>query len=286
MAELRGRTNVAIDLPLIRHMILNAIRSYKAKFGRTYGEMVIACDSRHYWRKDVFPHYKANRKKNRDASGFDWGSIFEALNIIKNELTEHFPYPVLEIKGAEADDIIASMVMWLQENECLETGALFTQPQPIMILSGDHDFQQLQRYANVEQYSPIEKKPIKIMGSPDEVLAAHIIQGDRGDGVPNILSPDDVFVSGGRQKAIRSVALEVWKTQKPEEFLTEREHLANHQRNTQLIDLSKVPAELQGEIVNEYQKLKQTKDGKPKPDLLNYFITHQMPNLVEHMGDF
>lgn len=278
MAELKGNTTAEINVPLVRHMIVNALRGYNAKFGREYGPMVICCDDRRYWRKEIFPYYKANRKKNREDSGFDWASIFEALNQIKQEIAEYLPYPVIEVAGAEADDVIASLVLW-------EHSKLFPEvPKPIMILSGDHDFQQLQRYPEVKQYSPIEKKAIVAKGDIDELLREHIIRGDRGDGVPNFLSPDDIFTQEGkRQKPIRETNVVKWKTMEPEEYITDAEQLKNYKRNERLVDLRFVPEAIQTAVVESY---KMQKDVRDRSNLLNYFIQFQMKNMIEYLSEF
>jgi 5'-3' exonuclease len=160
MVEIGGRTDVELDVNLLRHMIINAIRANKAKFGKEYGELVIACDSRKYWRKQEFPYYKANRKKAREESGFNWPLIFDTINLLKEEIKAVFPYRVIEVEGAEADDIIASLVFWSVENDMTEN-ALFEEPKPLLIISGDHDFNQLQKYKHVKQYSPVQKKFVK-----------------------------------------------------------------------------------------------------------------------------
>ena len=209
MAETRGRPDVEVNVDLLRHMILNQIRGYRKRFGNEYGEVVIACDNRHYWRREVYPYYKAARKKARDSSGHDWSSIFDALHLIRSELDEFMPYPVLDIEGAEADDVIGALAEYSQNSK---TGVLFEEAEPVIIISGDHDFQQLQKFPNVAQYSPMKKKMVKLTESPSEVLLEHIITGDKGDGVPNILSADDTFVTEGkRQKPIRKTLLkETW----------------------------------------------------------------------------
>ena len=281
MAELRGRTDAEISTPLIRHMIVNALRSYKNKYGAEFGELVIACDNKHYWRKKKYPYYKANKKKARDDSGFDWQAIFEALNQIKVEIAENFPYAVVEAETAEADDVIASLVLWTQENDLVQEG-LDMVPQPVLILSGDHDFAQLQRYKNVKQYSPIHRKWVKATGSPDALLMEHILMGDKGDGVPNFMSADDTFVSGGRQKPIRKKDLEDWKKH-PIEYWTGSQYEANVYRNAELIDLRYCPADIRENIINNYTQQKQVRD---KSKLLNYFIAHRMKNLMEHITEF
>jgi hypothetical protein len=281
MANLRGRTDAEIDTSLIRHMIINAIRSYKVKFGNDYGDIIIACDNKNYWRKEKFPYYKANRKKDRDSSGFDWHSIFEALNQVKSELSEFFPYPVIEVETAEADDIIATLAMWAQDNELIQQG-LDCNPQPVLILSGDHDFTQLQRYSNVSQYSPVHKKWVKPEDKPDVVLMEHVLMGDKGDGVPNFLSPDDVFVSEGRQKPIRKKDLEEWK-KLPLEHWETTPHWKNIERNINMIDLRKIPQDIQEKIIHTYTN---DKKGRDKTQLLNYFIANKMKNLIDHITEF
>lgn len=281
MAELRGRTDAEINTSLIRHMIVNALRSYKNKFGKEFGQLVIACDNKKYWRKQLFPYYKANRKKAREDSGFNWHAIFEALNQIKQELSENFPYPVIEVDTAEADDVIASLVLWSQDNDLVQEG-LDVVPQPVLILSGDHDFTQLQRYSNVKQYSPIHKKWVKATEDIDAIVMEHILMGDKGDGVPNFLSADDVFVNGGRQKPIRKKDLETWK-KLPISHWDGTPHEQNIKRNSQLVDLRYIPEDINGTIINNYVMQKDVRD---KTHLLNYFIEHKMKNLMDHITEF
>ncbi len=279
MANLAGRRDVEVNIPLVRHMIINALRSYRKKFGPEFGEMVIACDNRHYWRRQYFPNYKANRKKSREDSGFDWNSIFEALHLVRAELTEHFPYPVIDVDGAEADDVIATLAEYSQTSN---TDGLLPSQEPFLVLSGDHDFNQLQKWSNVKQYAPVQKKFIKLTETPEAVLMEHIIMGDKGDGVPNILSGDDTFVNGDRQRPIRKDKLTEWKTQKPEEFITSDEMWRNYQRNRELVDLSRIPEDIKESIIDSYEKQK----GGDRSGLLNYFIANRMTQLIELVDEF
>lgn len=279
MAETRGRPDVDINVDLLRHMILNQLRTYRKRFGKDYGELVIACDNRHYWRREVYPYYKAARKKARDASGHDWSSIFDALHAIRNELDQFMPYPVLDIAGAEADDVIGTLAEYSQSSK---EGALFEEPEPFLIISGDHDFQQLQKYSNVSQYSPMKKKMVKLKETPHEVLMEHIITGDKGDGVPNILSPDDTFVTDGkRQKPIRKNLLAEWKKLKPEEFIT-GEMAAGYNRNKQLVDLSMTPQEIKDSVISSYVK----QQDKDRTQMLNYFVKYRLKNLMDVLEEF
>lgn len=274
MMQLGNHTDAKIEEGLVRHMVLNAIRSYKQKFGEEYGEIVIACDDKNYWRRKIYPYYKANRKKAREESDIDWTSIFECFNKIREELKEYFPYRVLKVDTAEADDIISTLVH--NNGALLMTGSA----EKVLILSGDKDFIQLQKFVNVRQYDPVRKKFIS-HNNPDVYLKEHILKGDSGDGVPNFLSSDDVFISGGRQKPVRQKSLDKWVTQAPEEFC-DQNMLRGYKRNEALVDLSKIPADVTNNILAQYNE----QEGKKKGDLFNYFIKFKLKNLMEHIGEF
>ena len=269
LMEQIGSSKSSVDENLVRHMILNTIRTYVKKFKESHGpEVIIACDNRNYWRRDVFPHYKAGRKKARAASGHDWSSIFESLNKIREELKESSPYKVIDVDGAEADDIIGTLVQ------------KYSATEKVMILSSDKDFAQLQRYPNVEQFSPILKKFVK-EPFPLIQLKQLIIRGDKGDGIPNILSSDDVFVAGGRQKPITESKIIKWLNQDPKDFCND-EMFRNYSRNEIMIDLTKVPDSLKQNILNTYEAAK----GKTKQEFMNYMIANRLKNLLEVAHEF
>lgn len=264
-----GSSKDSVDENLVRHMILNTIRTYVKKFRASYGpEVIIACDNKHYWRREIFPHYKAGRKKARASSGHDWISIFESLNKIREELKENSPYKVLDVEGAEADDIIGTLVQ------------KYSATQKIMILSSDKDFAQLQKFPNVEQYSPIMKKYIK-EPFPSVQLKQLVIRGDKGDGIPNILSPDDVFVVGGRQKPITESKIIKWLNQNPKEFCND-EMFRNYSRNETLIDLTKIPDSVRNNILDKYE----TVSAKTRQQFMNYMIQNRLKNLLECIDEF
>jgi len=269
LMEQIGSSKTAVDESLVRHMILNTIRTYVKKFKAEYGtDIVIACDNKKYWRRDVFPHYKAHRKKARDSSGHDWNSIFECLNKIREELRSHSPYKVIEVDTAEADDIIAVLSM------------RHSATQKVMILSSDKDFAQLQKYPNVEQYSPILKKFIK-EPLPSAQLKQLVIRGDKSDGIPNILSKDDVFVEGVRQKPITEAKIINWMNQRPEEFCND-EMLRNYKRNEMLIDLTQIPETLKQSIIDTYETTK----GHTRQEFMNYMVANRLKNLIEVIDEF
>ena len=280
MAELNGSKDSDINIDLVRHMILNTLRSFKTRWGDEYGDLVIACDNRRYWRRQVFPQYKASRKKTREDSGYDWSSIFEGLSLVKHELQQHMPYPVIDVDGAEADEVIGKLAEWSQENDLVEEG-LFESPRPLLIISGDHDFQQLQKFPNVVQYSPLKKRFVTIKESAEAILREHIIRGDKGDGVPNILSEDDSFVEGKRQRPIRKTLVAEWKSKKPEEWVT-GEMAAGYIRNKTMVDLSQTPEEIKEQIVFQYTK----QLNKSSEDMYKYFMNFSLDRLIEVIDEF
>ena len=268
MMQIGNHTNIEIEPNLIRHMVLNSLRSYRSKYKDKYGELVICCDNRHYWRKEVYPYYKASRKKSREASEIDWTKVFETLNVIRDEIRENFPYKVIDVAGAEADDVIGTLARKYHGYE------------KVLVLSGDKDFMQLQRYPNVDQFSPIMKRWLR-HDNPLEYLREHIIKGDRGDGIPNFLSNDDVFVSGGRQRPVSKKKLETWLDSEPEQFCDET-MLRNYKRNEELIDLTKTPQKIVEDILETFENY----DVPPRSGLLNYFVKNKMKLMMDSIQDF
>ena len=267
--------NAILDEDLVRHMVLNSIRLYKKRFGDKYGEVVICCDDKNYWRKDIFPYYKAHRKGDREKSPYDWNTIFECLNKIRDELKETFPYRVIRVERAEADDIIGTL--------CHEHGVLGFMPgyaERILILSGDKDFSQLQKYANVEQYSPMTKKWIRV-NNPERYLREHIMRGDRGDGIPNFLSNDACLVNGERQKPLSTRKLNDWVVSDVDDFCNDMMK-RNYNRNEMLVNLDLVPQHIQDDVKDQYDKY----EVPEKRGLLNYFIKNKLKLLTEHIGEF
>lgn len=254
-----------IEENILRHMVLNSLRSYNSKFRKQYGEMVIACDNRNYWRKSVFPYYKANRKKAADKSPFDWKKIYEIIYKIKDELKENFPYRIIEVESAEADDIIGTLCRKIQEQ--------------ILIVSADRDFQQLQKYQWVNQYDPIRGKHIK-QQNPKRYLIEHILSGDSGDGVPNVLSPDNCFVIGQRQTPLRVKKLEELAISDIETL--DEKIKRNYYRNSMLIDLSNTPDNIAEDVLKQYEN----QAGKKRDKLLPYFMKHRLKQLTSSIGDF
>jgi len=278
--ELKGTESEVKNL--IRHVTLSTIKSYKKKYGKEYGELVICCDGRKYWRKEFFEFYKGMRKSNRDKSDLDWKLIFDTLSEMREDIAKYFPWRVIHVDRAEADDIIAVMSKWLQDNQLVQEG-LVEDPQKVLILSSDKDFKQLQLYPTVKQWSPMQKK--YITATKQEIrdfMIEHIVKGDTGDGVPNILSKDDVFMVGERQKPMSAKRLAEF-IDKGFDACKNDDERRNWHRNATLVDFEFIPKDVQTCIVDTYLSNKPNGD---KMTVMNYLMEHRCRLLLEELEDF
>jgi len=262
-----------LDENMIRHMILNSIRMYRSKFFKDYGEVIIAADGPNNWRRGAFPQYKASRRKGRGESDFDWNEAFRILNMVREEIKENFPYKVIHEDGCEADDIIGTLAQNTQE---------FGNYEPVMIISADGDFKQLQQYDNVKQFSPLFKKFV-VDDHPRLNLAEKIIKGDKGDGVPNILSDDNVFVEELRQTPVTKKKLNEVLNHLDTPDAPEPVWWRNFQRNELLIDLTKTPNHLKENILTSFTEQDQWGN---KGKVLPYLINKKCKLLIECIEEF
>jgi len=265
MVQINGRNAVELNENLVRHMVLNSLRAHNKKFRKDYGEMVIACDSGKVWRRQAFPNYKAGRKANREKSGHNWELIFDILANVKNEIKQFLPYKVIELETAEADDIIAVLCRRIKEK--------------ILILSGDKDFIQLHN-ERIRQYNPVLNKFVGKDENPSLYIKEHILRGDRSDGIPNVLSDDNVFIEGRRQTPLSKKKVESWVNEVVPTFTEEQQK--NYERNRQLIDLNCIPKELEDNINREFENIEVATRDK----ILNYFITKKLKTLIEVIDEF
>jgi len=269
-----------LSIPMVRYMILNSIRGYVHKFKHDYpGDVVICVDGPDPWRRDIFENYKAKRREGRNKDDKDWESVFGLLHTIKEEIKENFPYKVVQLDRVEADDIIAVIV-----KKTIKKPIPF---EKYLIVSGDKDFQQLQKYPHVSQYSPIQKKFIET-DSPQEYIYEHILRGDTSDGIPNFLSPDDTFVNGIKQKPVQKKKLTGWlhslmNNGDPKDFCNEY-HYRNYQRNQKLIDFDMIPEEIQTDIYTKYLEAEVTVANRSK--IMPYLINNDLKELIGKIEEF
>ena len=275
MVQLNSRNAEPLSEDLVRHMVLNSLRAHNKKFRKEYGEMVIACDSKNVWRREVFPNYKAGRKANREKSDHDWDTIFTILHNIKDEIKTFLPYKVIEIETAEADDIIATLIKSVRRLVAPE------HKKKVLILSGDKDFIQLHG-PNVKQYNPVLNKFVGKGEDPSLYIKEHIFKGDRSDGIPNILSDDNVFIEGRRQRPLSKKKINSWVNDVFFYTHFTEEEQKNYDRNRKLIDLSCIPQELRDKINNEFNDVKVASRDK----ILGYFINKKLKTLIEVIDEF
>lgn len=264
MAQTRGE--VSADVDMIRHMVMNSLRNYNKMFKEEYGKMVLCSDAADPWRREIFPLYKYSRRKGRDEDERDWTEIFNILHNIKQEIKDNFPYVVLTLDNTEADDIIAVLTKEAKEK--------------VMIISGDKDFIQLQKYTHVKQYAPIQKKMIGEDIDPVVFLREQIIKGDRSDGIPNILSEDDIFTTDKKQAPITKKRLLEWSN--IDNIPLGSETKKYYERNKKLIDLDEIPDRIYNNILNEYKEYK----VNDRSQLLTYFIENKLKVMIENISDF
>ena len=263
----------APELNLMRIIATKAVLGYVVQH-KKYADngVVIACDSKSNWRFRVFPLYKKNRKKKKEKSKFDYEMFYKNINILINEFRENLPFKVMEVEGAEADDIISVI------------SRIFSNKTDVCIVSSDKDFIQLQHIARpftIKQYSPYRGCFVTQNDIPI-TFAEHIIGGDADDGVPNIWSQKDVFlVDGIKQKSftkvkkeeLNAIGLTAYRKLQPPE-IQERIDL-----NEQLIDLTKIPQDISDSIIHNFMN---TKEARGK--LNQYIVSNKMNTLLEHYG--
>lgn len=276
----KTNTNRDEAVNIIRHAILTGIKYYKKKFGAEYGQIVLACDGKQYWRKGIFPYYKAGRSKSREKSELDWKLIFDTISSIRDDLRDYFPYRVVHVDHAEADDVVATLCKWTQTNDLIDRG-MFEDKQRVMIISSDGDFKQLHKYDNVRQYSPIQKKLVQC-DNPVAYLAEHIAKaGD--DGIPNVLSADDVLVTEGVRQTKMMAARLAKFVELGRDACENDMQRRNWDRNNTLINLDLIPKEIEEQILDTYTS------GKPKGDkmsIYNYLVKHRCRLLLDEIEEF
>lgn len=315
MEELKKGSDQEL-LDLSRHSIIASLVGYKKKHGATYGELVIACDSNDYWRTDVFPQYKATRKASKETSDIPWDKVYYGINTVRQELIDNFPWKTLHVPKCEGDDIIAVMTKFVQENQ-LSTSGIFDEPQPVLIVAADTDDVQLTQFDGVRQWCPLQKKFLTKLSKVDlkKFMIEHIVKGDVGDGVPNIHTRDDFFVTkeeGERQRSVTQNMLDlvfeygidgidrfprlkkeidiIKKNGKPgkgkieesdEDFNIRISDIkTRYNRNSRLVIFDHIPTNIRDSIISHYnEKPKGSKDMVRK-----YFIKNRCKLLMEDLS--
>lgn len=262
MMSIHGKAEGEIEV--FRHAVLNSLRLINNKHRRVYGQLILAVDTPDSWRKKYFPYYKASRKDAQQKSAINWGEVKSWINTIQAEVDESMQWPVIKVDGAEADDIIGTLAR--------------SAKSPTLITSADKDFIQLQiNNPHIKQWDSIHQRWVS-HDQPARYLFEHVVRGDLGDGIPNIYSQDDHYITKpGKAKKIMQTNLDRWWN----EGIAEIKDLPGFKRNMTLIDLRKTPVNIQADIA-----AKAALPAKNKSKVIDYLITHRLRNLTPHLGDF
>jgi hypothetical protein len=271
---------------MIRHTIFNALLKYKSQF-KEYGEFIICCDSKPYWRKSIFPHYKGDRKLAKEKSKLDYSFIYKVLDEFLIELRDNFKWKIITTKGAEADDIIAVLCKYSQTELLVQDGIFESSPQPIMIISSDHDFFQLQKYKNVKQFSPIMGKLVKPDCSISEYLITHIVKAS-DDNIPSIMNADSwaaarCLGASIRAKPVTKAILERYISGGGRAACLDDFERSNWDRNEMLIDLDKIPKKIEDSILSAYIEY-EVRGTRNK--IMTYLTKHRFKQLFSRLSEF
>lgn len=168
-----------IQWGLWRYNCINSIMTTLWKI-KNVSEVIVAVDDKHQWRKSFYNRYKESRGKNKKKSDHNWDSIYKHMGTLAADLKHHFPFKVLKVKSAEADDIIAVLARKLKNDS--------------IIIARDEDYFQLfGKRENIRILDPVKQ----VLYSPEDFkdikdfLLELIFCGQRKDDIPNILTPDD-----------------------------------------------------------------------------------------------
>lgn len=247
----------------IRIYVLNKIQYLREKFDYEFGEETVIAIDANSWRKEVFSNYKFKRKKTREEDALDWKVINGYFNNIKKELKENFSYKVIDVNGAEGDDIVA-ILSRRSEN-------------PVIIIGQDKDYFQLHNRSDLKQYCPVRNEFISFdVKDITYNLFSHICRGDSSDGIPSILNLSNCFVNGVRQKPLKETyilqAFEYAMKGQVEEFLGP-ERFARFKENKVLIDFRSIPLHIKSSVLDLYENYE-----TPSNNVYKYLIQQ---NLVE-----
>lgn len=196
---------------MTKYLILQELFNIQQQYSSKFGEIVICLDKSAdgYWRKDVLPGYKANRKKGREASDINFGEIFQEIDLLINQVKINLPWKVVEVPKAEADDI---MLVLAKE---------FNKYENVLIHSPDKDMIQAQRDNDtVFQYSALTKKwlvPENKHDTMDHWLQEHVVLGDASDEVPKVIDHtefSDAFIKYLKDNNVLITAPHEFKTNK------------------------------------------------------------------------
>jgi len=220
--------------------LLNLIKTYKIQNATIY--VAKDCHQKQIWRQNHIDNYKGTR----DYSDFQGGPFFEMVysqkmfqSIDECHLQGATNPIMIKHSSLEADDCIATMVQYLNQNKPTEK---------LYILANDHDYMQLIN-EQTDVYD-MRMKPLSVhkhfYGSACKALFMKIVLGDKSDNISK------VFNKCGPKKG-------QYYYDNPEEFRialdSDPEAKERFTRNQLLIDFTFIPKTLQDELLQQVYKL-------------------------------
>ena len=145
------------------------------------GQIIVLADGGSFYRKEIFPEYKANRKEKyadqteQEAKEFEMfmAEFSNTLTLMKEK------YPVFQFRGVEADDIAAYIVKEFDYDDC-------------WLISSDKDWDLLIS-DKVSRFSTVTRKETTIHNWDEhydfeipDYITFKCLTGDKGDNVPGI----------------------------------------------------------------------------------------------------
>lgn len=219
------RQKDARAMELIFVEMLKCIISTSVKFRAT--GVVITCDSKSVWRRDIYPDYKAGSTSDEDIY---YRETLAAADLLKQFIKDHTAAFVLSVDRCEADDIIG---FWCQESEGVVN----------IIFSTDTDYVQLID-ENTRVYSV--KQGERTHEDPAFALFLKCIRGDKSDTIESAFPRVyETRVRRAWEDPVEMMNL-MEETRKDGRKVSDQFFL-----NQQLIDLSQQPSYIRDSIHRE-----------------------------------
>jgi len=263
------------NFDLVTHIFLQKILRLKSEFKVKSMDVFLCFDHKNNWRKEIFPNYKESRARARRESDINYENFFKFLDVFQEELKENFPFFTFKKLRLEADDWIACFAEYFNKIG-----------EDTIVISTDKDFHQLQKFPHVRQYNHVKHEMFKDP-DPKFSLQLKVLCGDSGDGIPNILSPDDVFITEGtRQKKFgeKKATAAILENKPIEVWAFENGHTVNYKRNNELINFEYIPEDIKEDIILEYVNYK--KIGSDIFKLNGYFKSRGLKALANRLSEF
>lgn len=270
---------------ILRHAIINSFTTLKKRFGAEYGELIIAVDGKKNFRKDIYEHYKAGRAEARKKSDIPWNIVFDIVHRLVDEAKENWPWAVIEVDRAEADDVMFVLVEDIANHNTQSVGVMDDdEPEKVLLDTRDQDMFQIHR-PGLRQWDSRDRKFITLpSGMTAEAFRKDlIIRGDTTDGVENVFTPLGTLITPGvRQTACIAKRMNsVLQFENIFDYDLDPVIKERIKMNHQLVSSQGIPLDVRDEIVSKYKN--RTINKKMK--MLQYLQKHRCIRLIDEINN-